>query len=232
VFISMTRPMNLTLTVFLFISLYYLIKKFKLKKQTYSSSFILLFSFIMPLCLSIVFSFSDSAFFNSIIPTRFIHYAYISLFVFSAYIIKPFFLMKKKYICILFILILFFSSTLNMRYTSDYGVNIIQNQGYRWLTDNTELTPNLKEMNYDVKGYYHISHFPLEYYFNTTSSIYGKVTLEKNENTYSPKAQIRFFSYDVIKNLDNIQWTSYNIGIYDDKIYANSKISFYREKGE
>lgn len=226
-YVSLANPTNLMLVIFLFLSALRLIKRYEFKGGTYSSETILLASFFVPLFVSILFSATNNAFFNSDIPARFINYAYAPMFTFSGYyVIKH--LLPRKSLTVIFVLFLLFSSTYGMRFVSDYGVDIIQDKGYRWLVDSTELVPNLKEMNYDVSGYYHISSFPTEYKFNLFYIVSGEIMLNNTAGAYTPAVDVSIFSYRIKKDFGDIKWSSHSIGSYDDKIYTNPSISFYK----
>jgi hypothetical protein len=115
--------------------------------------------------------------------------------------------------------IIFILSNINLFY-SGYSVDSTVNQGYSWLVQNSPVPSNVEALDFDVMGYYHISIFPTEY--NILGGI-TKINLVKDDSYYV--VHLDFGG----NNLLNIKWRPHPIGQYDDKIYSNDKINFYKE---
>lgn len=189
-------------------------------------SYILPFSFLLPLSI-----FFNNPLINPDIFERLMEYTYVPAIVFSVLTLSMFFSRIKNKICIsifiIFIFIIFLAfSTINLTFISTPESNSGINQGYLWLTQNSLIPLNVKTMDYDVLGYYHVSHFPKEY-----RSIGGfiTVTLLKEDKNYIPIISLDVFHTKREIKLPNLGWEGPLTGEYDDKIYANQDISFYHK---
>jgi hypothetical protein len=108
--------------------------------------------------------------------------------------------------------------------SASYNSSPIQNAGYLWLFKNSPIKETAAQLNFDILGYYHISNFPTHY------SLADMLTIDliKTQTTYQPLVTVSLFGLNQ-KFSPAVYWDAHAQSPYDEKIYDNGQISFYKE---